>query len=85
MVQNSKQLVWRCRRGVRELDVLFGRFLETEYAQLNEQEKEVFERFLEVQDPIIMDWLFRRAQPDLDEYKPIVSRLRDISGLDSSD
>ena len=64
MVQNAKQLVWRCRRGVRELDVLFGRFLETEYEQLTEQSKEAFDRFLEVQDPVIMDWLFNRAQPE---------------------
>lgn len=80
-MMNEKQLVWRCRRGVRELDVLFGRFLESEYPQLSKPQKVAFERMLEVQDPIIMDWLFSKSRPDDSELEMLVKRLQVISGL----
>ncbi|MFT4629373.1 MAG: antitoxin CptB [Arenicella sp.] len=83
-MMNAKQLVWRCRRGVRELDVLFGRFLETEYPQLDESQRMAFERMLEVQDPIIMDWLFSKSHPGDPELEMLVQRLQLISGLRSS-
>ena len=83
-MMHAKQLVWRCRRGVRELDVLFGRFLKTEYPQLSELQRLAFERMLDVQDPIIMDWLFSNSQPDDPEFKMLVSRLQAVAGLQIS-
>ena len=61
---NQQQLVWRCRRGVRELDVLFTSFLEKEYPNLDSQLQQQFQLLLDEQDPIIMHWLFQRQQPD---------------------
>lgn len=78
---DPKQLVWRCRRGVRELDVLFARYLEVEYPQLNPKQKAAFERLLEVQDPTIMDWLFGRSETDDREISEIIHQLKVISGL----
>lgn len=76
MALNKSQLVWRCRRGVRELDVLLGRFIETEYSQLNDEEKDAFEEFLEVQDPVIMDWLFDKYSPEDAGVLNIVNKLK---------
>ena len=75
---DHKQLVWRCRRGVRELDVLLDKYLQSVYPQLDSNGKASFERFLEVQDPIIMDWLFERSVPDV-EMINVIKDLRDIS------
>ena len=76
-----QQLRWRCRRGVRELDVLFGRFLDETYATLSEDQQIAFERFLNEQDPRIMDWLFDKSAPNDDEFVELVNLLRDQSGL----
>jgi succinate dehydrogenase flavin-adding protein (antitoxin of CptAB toxin-antitoxin module) len=57
--------------------------LETEYPQLSESQKVAFERMLEVQDPIIMDWLFSKSQPQDPELEMLVQRLQLISGLRS--
>lgn len=81
MADYPKHLIWRCRRGVRELDVLFGRFLETVYPQLNDQEALDFERLLEVQDPILMDWLFGKSDCDDPALASLIARLHAISGL----
>jgi len=80
-MMDRNQLVWRCRRGVRELDVLLGRFLDSEYPKLNDEGKQAFERFLAEQDPIIMDWLFSRSSPEDSGIADIVARLQGISGL----
>ena len=74
-------MVWRCRRGVRELDVLLTRFLDQGYEQLDADAKAAFERFLEVQDPTIMDWLFAKAEPSDDGIKDIVTQLQTLSGI----
>lgn len=75
------QLRWRCRRGVRELDVLLTQFLESGYAQLSATEKTDFERLLEVQDPIIMDWLFCKSRPEDAGLQAIIDRLQALSEL----
>ena len=80
---DPKQLVWRCRRGVRELDVLLDKYLSSNYLELNNTEKQAFERLLEVQDPIIMDLLFGKSDPDDNGIFNIIKQLREISGLNS--
>ena len=78
---NEKKMRWRCRRGIRELDVLFGEFLNTEFAQLAMPEKQAFVRLLEVQDPTIMDWLFSRSSPDDAGVLAIIGKLQVQSGI----
>lgn len=81
---DRRQLVWRCRRGVRELDVLFTRFLASEYEQLTESEQQSFQALLEVQDPTIMDWLFGKQQAN-STLQPIIHRLQQHSGIEKAD
>ena len=81
MELNEKQLVWRCRRGIRELDVLFTQFRESVYPNLNEQQRLAFQRLLDEQDPIIMDWLFGKSCSEDQELVDIISELKLISGL----
>ena len=80
-MMNESQLVWRCRRGVRELDVLFGRFLESDYPTLSSEEQLVFQQLLDVQDPVIMDWLFDKYAPEETEMVVLIRRLQTLSGL----
>jgi len=80
-MMNQSQLVWRCRRGVRELDVLMTRFLESDYPQLNMAEQLAFQRLLDVQDPVIMDWLFNKATASDTELAEIIRRLQALSGI----
>lgn len=80
---NEKQLVWRCRRGVRELDVLFTRFLASGYANLSIEEQADFQRMLEVQDPTIMDWLFGRYDSEDAGMQAVVEKLKVVSGINN--
>ncbi|RBP49266.1 succinate dehydrogenase assembly factor 2 [Arenicella xantha] len=75
---NERQLVWRCRRGVRELDVLFTEFVAKHYDGISEAEQLSFQQLLDVQDPTIMDWLFDRVEPDA-ELKGIIETLKSVT------
>ncbi len=53
---NKPRLRWACRRGMLELDVLFMPFVEEAYDALSEEDKAIFERLLECQDPELFAW-----------------------------
>ena len=78
---SQSQIRWRCRRGVRELDVLLTDFLDVQYANLSQTDKQSFERLLEIQDPKIMDYLFDKDQLDDDGVNRILGLLKTQSGL----
>lgn len=51
------RLRWRCRRGMKELDVLLERFLERESAALAAGDWPQFEQLLETEDDLLWAWL----------------------------
>ena len=51
-----KRLRWRCRRGMRELDHLLGRYLDREWRHASGPERGVFLRLLETEDDKLWHW-----------------------------
>lgn len=51
-----KKLRWRCRRGMRELDQLFGRYLDRCWAQATTAERAVFLWLLDCEDDKLWRW-----------------------------
>ncbi len=51
-----KRLQWRCRRGMRELDLLLTRYLEREWAQASDAERGVFLQLLDSEDDRLWRW-----------------------------
>ncbi|MDH2915840.1 MAG: succinate dehydrogenase assembly factor 2 [Gallionella sp.] len=50
-----QRLRWRCRRGLLELDIVLGRFVEHRYATLNEQQRVSFDELLDLGDNDLWD------------------------------
>ena len=48
---------WRSRRGLLELDIVLGRFIEAHYAQLDDAERQVFEALLDMPDNPLWDMI----------------------------
>lgn len=44
------KLRWRCRRGTLELDVIFQRFLDTQYTRLQSEQQQTFMELLALED-----------------------------------
>ena len=69
------RLVWRCRRGTKELDRVLGAYLEQEYAPAGVGLQRDFAGLLEQQDPDIYDWLMG-AKPAEAEFHAIIEALQ---------
>lgn len=69
------RLIWRCRRGIREMDVLLQRFLETDYESLGRAERAAFERMLDEPDPDLFAWITGRSVPDNPQYASLIRYL----------
>jgi antitoxin CptB len=54
---DARRLLWRCRRGMKELDVLLERFARSYLAAAGGGERELFARFLELPDPLLAEYL----------------------------
>ncbi|HWG32209.1 MAG TPA: succinate dehydrogenase assembly factor 2 [Steroidobacteraceae bacterium] len=53
----ARRLLWRCRRGMKELDVLLERFARRHLPAAGGGERELFARFLELPDPLLAEYL----------------------------
>ena len=51
------RLHWQCKRGMRELDELLARYLDSAYERAPETEKLAFRALLEVPDPDLIGYL----------------------------
>jgi antitoxin CptB len=71
----GRRLLWRCRRGMKELDVLLERFARAELPSASPQARQAFERFLELPDPELVDYLLGQAIPDDSELAKLVQRI----------
>ena len=72
-------LKWRCRRGVKELDVILTRYLEQEFVGAEDEEKLVFKQLLDLEDPLLFGMLIGSEPITNDEFSPLLEKLR--SGL----
>ncbi len=57
------KLRWRCRRGMRELDVLLTRYVDEQYAHAGPDLQEAFRQLLDSQDPLIYAYFLGRRPP----------------------
>jgi antitoxin CptB len=75
MTHRSK-LLWRCHRGMREMDILFQNYLNRYYDDLSKEEKDIFDNFLNEIDNDIYAWIMDRDSPETPGYEKIVSQLK---------
>lgn len=61
-MKNLERVRWRSRRGLLELDIVLGRFVEAHYAGLDEREKQAFEVLLDMPDNSLWDMIAGRAE-----------------------
>ena len=73
-----RRLRWRCRRGMRELDQLFERYLERAWRQASDAERGVFLRLLEVEDDKLWHWFMGHDTPADAELAQLVERIRSL-------
>lgn len=71
-----KRLRWRSRRGMRELDQLFGRYLNRAWRQDSEAQREVFLRLLDCEDDKLWRWFMGYDRCPDAELETLIARIR---------
>ena len=69
------QLRWRCRRGMKELDLLLAGWLDERYAGATAAERAHFEAFLQLPDPEIARYLLAHDTPADPAFVPLIAQL----------
>ena len=77
MSEIPPHLRWACRRGMLELDVLLGNFLEQSYVKLTLQEQEWFVKLLNCNDQELFEWLTQKIIPTDPEIFVMVNKVRE--------
>ncbi len=57
------RIIWNCRRGLLELDLILERFVSLHFDRLNAGQTEVFKELLAYEDNDLLDLLMGRAEP----------------------
>jgi antitoxin CptB len=70
------RLRWRCRRGMKELDLVLVRYLEQEYPAASPADRAAFARILELQDPELFGYLVGRDSPTDAGLRHVLARIR---------
>jgi len=76
IANDPSRLRWACRRGMLELDLLLGAFLDNQYPLLNDFLKYQFVDLLAAPDPQLFDWLFGQAESE--ETNDLIDIIRAI-------
>jgi len=75
-----RQLLFRCwHRGMRETDLIMGRFADATIATLTEPELAEFERLIEVPDGELLAWVTGAADVPADYDTALFRRLREFN------
>ena len=75
MKADSAKILWRCRRGIRELDSLLKPFAEDCYDELSPIDKPRLHALLGYQDTQILDWILGREIPDKEGLQTLLDSI----------
>jgi antitoxin CptB len=78
-----KRLLFRCwHRGIREMDLILGRFADAEIADLSDGDMAELERLLEVPDPDLYAALIGDKMPEPELAGALFARIKAFRAVD---
>ena len=78
-MSSGSSLLWRCRRGIREMDLLLQSFVEQYFELLTDEQKTAFEQLLEASDVELMAWIMGRADPPTEQIRYLIEIIQEIN------
>ncbi|MFN3656282.1 MAG: succinate dehydrogenase assembly factor 2 [Pseudolabrys sp.] len=80
-----RRLLFRCwHRGIREMDLVLGRFADARLASLNDGELTELESWLEIPDQQMFAWINGAEPPPPEVDTPLLRTLLDFHRTDTS-
>ena len=75
-VRRRRNLFRAWHRGIREMDLIMGRFADAEIGTMSEEDLADFERLIEVPDPDLYRWISGEAAAPSNYDTPVFRRLK---------
>ncbi|HEY7963732.1 MAG TPA: succinate dehydrogenase assembly factor 2 [Steroidobacteraceae bacterium] len=72
----ARRLLWRCRRGMKELDVMLERFARATLPGAGAEERALLSELLAQPDPLLAAWLLGEATPPQARLAGLTARIR---------
>ncbi|CUS49141.1 MAG: toxin-antitoxin system antidote component CptB [Idiomarinaceae bacterium HL-53] len=72
-LKDKKRLLWACRRGMLELDVLFEPFVKEAYDELDDRQQAIFRRLVTCDDPDLFAWFMGHQKCEDPELAEMVA------------
>ena len=76
MSEKKSRILWSCRRGIKEMDIVLQDFIKDSYDELNNENKSAFSKLLEEQDLDILNWVLGKDKPDDKTLIEIIKKIR---------
>jgi antitoxin CptB len=78
-MKELERVRWRCRRGLLELDIVLGRFVDKHYAGLNDEQQVAFDVLLDLPDNVLWDMVTgREAPPQEKQQQALLGYLKAV-------
>jgi antitoxin CptB len=71
-----ERLRWRCRRGLLELDIVLGRFVDASYIGLSEIQKIAFNELLDMPDNTLWDMITEKQMPQQESHRNVLEIIK---------
>jgi antitoxin CptB len=68
------KLRWRCRRGMKELDVLLARYVDERFCGASNLEQDAFRQLLETQDTVLYAYCLG-TEPPPPQFTTLIERI----------
>ena len=79
ILMDDKEIIWKCRRGTKELDILMSGFYHKFYKNVSKSQKDAFIKLLSLEDPVIYDLLLNKISSKDIAVNQIADMIRNMS------
>ncbi|MFU9813488.1 succinate dehydrogenase assembly factor 2 [Acinetobacter radioresistens] len=76
MTLKERKVIYRARRGLKEIDVYFDPYVKQYYLQADAEEKATFAELVAQEDPDLLDWFMEVSEPPRPEMKQLIIKLK---------
>jgi len=76
MTLEERKVIYRARRGLKEIDVYFDPYVKNHYLTSDQAEKALFAELVEQEDPDLLDWFMEVGEPPRNELKDFILKLK---------
>lgn len=74
----ERKVIYRARRGLKELDLYFDPYVREQYLRADAAEKALFAELIEQEDPDLLDWFMGATPAPTEALQQMVQRLKNL-------